>query len=86
MTAPRDAAPPKLALKGLVKQFGAVPVVRGIDLEVAAGESVVLLGPSGCGKTTTLRMLAGHEQASDDDILLDDTNVTGLPRPGAALP
>lgn len=61
----------KLALRRLVKDFGGATVVAGIDLDVAAGESVVLLGPSGCGKTTTLRMIAGFEQPGGGEIRLD---------------
>jgi ABC-2 type transport system ATP-binding protein len=48
-----------LAARGLVKQFGAVRAVDGIDVDVAAGERVALLGPNGAGKTTTLLMLLG---------------------------
>ncbi|MEU3270666.1 ABC transporter ATP-binding protein [Saccharomonospora sp. NPDC006951] len=52
------------------KNFGEVPAVAGLDLRIAAGESVVLLGPSGCGKTTTLRMVAGFERPSRGSIAL----------------
>jgi multiple sugar transport system ATP-binding protein len=58
----------QLALKGLVKRFGAVEAVRGIDLDVAHEEFVVLVGPSGCGKSTILRMIAGLEEASGGEI------------------
>ena len=72
---------------GVSKRFGATTAVSALDLRIPAGTYCCLLGPSGCGKTTTLRMLAGHEQASDGDILLDNTNVTGLPpaRRGTAM-
>ena len=50
-----------VTLTGIVKWYGKVPAVQGIDLAVAPGEMVSLLGPSGCGKTTTLRMIAGLE-------------------------
>ncbi|MFT3786501.1 MAG: ABC transporter ATP-binding protein [Tepidisphaeraceae bacterium] len=55
--------------------------MRGIDLDVARGQFVVLLGPSGCGKTTTLRMIAGLEIATGGSIMLDGIDVTTL-RPG----
>ncbi len=53
--------------------------VRGIDLECAEAEFVVLLGPSGCGKTTTLRMVAGLEQATEGRIAVDGEDITHLP-------
>jgi putative spermidine/putrescine transport system ATP-binding protein len=48
-------------LRGCAKHFGTQRVLEPLDLDIAAGETVVLLGPSGCGKTTTLRILAGLE-------------------------
>ncbi|MDT7934915.1 MAG: ABC transporter ATP-binding protein [Sphingomonadaceae bacterium] len=57
---PNDAAPPPaLAIKGLMKAFGPMQAVGGLDLEVRAGELYALLGPNGAGKTTTLRMVTG---------------------------
>lgn len=53
-----------LHLRGLTKRFGDAAAVDDLDLDIASGESVVLLGPSGCGKTTTLRMIAGFERPS----------------------
>jgi len=55
-------------LNKLVKRYGDVTVVQGIDLEVKPKEFVVLVGPSGCGKSTTLRMLAGLEEISDGEV------------------
>jgi multiple sugar transport system ATP-binding protein len=67
-------------LKNLVKDFaGGVRAVDGIDLATEEGEYLVLLGPSGCGKTTLLRMIAGLEQPSAGDVLIDGQVVTGLP-------
>ena len=51
-------------LNSVVKRYGDVTAVKGIDLAIADGEFVVLVGPSGCGKSTTLRMIAGLEDIS----------------------
>lgn len=64
-----------LHLSAVTKRFGAVEVLRAIDLEVQDGEMVVFVGPSGCGKSTLLRVIAGLEQATDGDILLDGVRV-----------
>ena len=60
-----------VSLKSIVKAYGAVQVVHGIDLDVEEKEFVVLVGPSGCGKSTTLRMIAGLEEISDGDLTID---------------
>ncbi len=62
-------------LEGIVKAYGAVQVVHGIDLEVEEKEFVVLVGPSGCGKSTTLRMIAGLEEISGGDLMIDGRHV-----------
>ena len=64
-----------VSLNGIVKAYGAVQVVHGIDLEVAEKEFVVLVGPSGCGKSTTLRMIAGLEEISGGDLSIDGRRV-----------
>ena len=61
-----------LNLKKIVKRYGAVEVVHGIDLEVKSQEFVVLVGPSGCGKSTTLRMIAGLEEISGGELTIGD--------------
>jgi putative spermidine/putrescine transport system ATP-binding protein len=71
-----------LELVGLTKRYGDVTAVDRIDLKIDAGSYCCLLGPSGCGKTTTLRMIAGHELASDGDIVLGARNITALPAAG----
>jgi putative spermidine/putrescine transport system ATP-binding protein len=68
-----------LELVHLVKRYGDTVAVDRIDLKIPAGSYCCLLGPSGCGKTSTLRMIAGHEQASEGDILLANRNITDLP-------
>ncbi len=68
-----------IVLHHLNKQFGANRVVDDLSLEIEDGEFVVLLGPSGCGKTTTLRMIAGLEQATSGDIVIDGERVNNVP-------
>jgi spermidine/putrescine transport system ATP-binding protein len=63
----------------LVKQFGDVTAVDGINLHMPSGEFFSMLGPSGCGKTTTLRMIAGFEQPTEGQILLDGEDMAFTP-------
>jgi putative spermidine/putrescine transport system ATP-binding protein len=75
------AAPvPFVRFSGVTKTYDGVNlVVKGLDLDIARGEFLTLLGPSGSGKTTTLMMLAGFEQPTAGDILLNGTTLTELP-------
>ncbi len=73
------ALPAALELVSVTKRYGTTVAVNSIDLKIPAGTYCCLLGPSGCGKTSTLRMIAGHESASDGDIVLGAANVTDLP-------
>lgn len=70
------AADSTLLLSALVKRYGDTRAVDGIDLKIASGSYCCLLGPSGCGKTSTLRMIAGHEIASQGRILLGGQDIT----------
>jgi putative spermidine/putrescine transport system ATP-binding protein len=65
-----------LRLQGLVKRFGEVEAVAGVDLELPPGKLISFLGPSGCGKTTMLRMIAGLEQPTEGRVYLDGEDIT----------
>jgi multiple sugar transport system ATP-binding protein len=69
----------QVRLKKLVKNYDDTPAVRGIDLDIADQEFVVLVGPSGCGKSTTLRMIAGLEDISEGDVLIGNEVVNDMP-------
>jgi len=69
----------EVVLRNLVKRFGEVEAVRGIDVEIAEGEFVVLVGPSGCGKSTTLRMIAGLEEVTAGEVLIGGDVVNDVP-------
>jgi multiple sugar transport system ATP-binding protein len=72
---------PRGAVKmtGIAKQFGATSVLRGIDLDIRAGEFITILGPSGCGKSTLLRIIAGLEPQSAGSVTIDGVSMDGLP-------
>ncbi len=67
-----------ISIKGVSKQYGNVPVLRGIDLEIRDGEFIVLVGPSGCGKSTLLRLIAGLEEITTGEIRVDDRVINEL--------
>ncbi len=64
-----------LELRSIVKTFDRTTVIRGVDLQAAHGDFVVLVGPSGCGKSTLLRIIAGLESASAGEVLIDGARV-----------
>jgi multiple sugar transport system ATP-binding protein len=68
-----------LRVKGLHKQFGNTPVLKGIDLTIRNGEFAVLLGPSGCGKSTLLNLIAGLEQPNAGTIEIAERVVNTVP-------
>ena len=67
-----------IELRGLTKRWGGFVAVDEMSLTIADQEFVVFLGPSGCGKTTTMRMIAGLEEATAGDILIDGKRVNDL--------
>ena len=68
----------EIQLKKLSKRWGNFTAVDDFNLTIADKEFLVLLGPSGCGKTTTMRMIAGLEDASEGEILVDGKKINNL--------
>src|SRR5579863_5684908 len=68
-----------MEIRDIRKSFGPVEVVRGVSIDIADGEFVVLVGPSGCGKSTLLRMIAGLENATGGEIRIGDRLVNDVP-------
>jgi len=67
-----------VVFENVSKQFGDFWAVKDFSLKISKGEYIAFLGPSGCGKTTTLRILAGHEEATEGDIFIRDQCVNDL--------
>jgi len=81
-------AEPRVSLRGIAKCYGETTALADTDLDIAAGEYVVLLGPSGSGKTTLLSILGGFVEPSSGRIAIDGEDVTDLPparRPTATV-
>ncbi|MBW6424994.1 ABC transporter ATP-binding protein [Rhizobium sp. XQZ8] len=76
-----------IQLKKVVKRFGAIDVIKGIDLDIEPGQFTVFVGPSGCGKSTLLRMIAGLETISGGDLLIggERMNDTAAAKRGIAM-
>jgi len=70
---------PVVQFVDVTKRFGGVVAVDRNSLSVESGEFLSILGPSGCGKTTSLRMMAGFEQPSEGQVLIQGQDVTGVP-------
>jgi sn-glycerol 3-phosphate transport system ATP-binding protein len=68
----------KLELRNVKKSFGSAEIIKGVSIEIADGEFVVIVGPSGCGKSTLLRMVAGLEAITSGEILIGDRVVNNL--------
>ncbi|MEZ4750879.1 MAG: sn-glycerol-3-phosphate ABC transporter ATP-binding protein UgpC, partial [Bdellovibrionota bacterium] len=67
-----------IQLQNVRKDFGALSVIKGVDLEIRSGEFIVFVGPSGCGKSTLLRMVAGLESVSSGTIRIGDRVVNDI--------
>src|SRR5215208_2468820 len=68
-----------VTLKGIRKNYGDVPVIKGVDLSIDDREFCVFVGPSGCGKSTLLRMIAGLEEITAGDLLIEGHRVNDVP-------
>src|SRR5215213_6320567 len=68
-----------VTLKRIQKDYGAVQVIKGVDLSVNDREFCVFVGPSGCGKSTLLRMIAGLEEITSGDLIIDGERVNETP-------
>jgi multiple sugar transport system ATP-binding protein len=68
-----------VTLKNLRKSYGAVEIIKGVDLQIEDREFCVFVGPSGCGKSTLLRMIAGLEEITSGDLLIDGARVNDVP-------
>jgi ABC-type nitrate/sulfonate/bicarbonate transport system ATPase subunit len=75
----------KIAVDGITKSFGALPVVRGVSFGVRDGEFVAIVGPSGCGKSTLLNIIAGFERADRGTVRIDGAERTGPSRNGIMI-
>lgn len=67
-----------LAVKGVRASYGKREILKGLDLEIYKGETVVLLGANGCGKSTSLNVISGFVKVDSGKIVLEDTDITGL--------
>jgi multiple sugar transport system ATP-binding protein len=67
-----------VVIRGLVKSFGDTRVLKGVDLDIGAGEFITVLGPSGCGKTTLMRIIAGLERQDAGSVEIDGRPVDAL--------
>ena len=68
----------EIELKNVRKSFGAVDVIKGVDLKIERGEFMVFVGPSGCGKSTLLRLISGLETITSGDLLFDGERVNNV--------
>ena len=66
-----------ISLKKIHKSFDTTEVLKNINLDIDDGEFLILIGPSGCGKSTLLNLIAGLEDLTSGEIVIDGTNVSG---------
>ncbi len=70
---------PGIHLRDVRKNFGVTQIIRGVTLDIAAGERHALIGPNGAGKTTLFNLISGRFELSAGEIRLDETRIDGLP-------
>jgi multiple sugar transport system ATP-binding protein len=75
----RDFLMASVSIRSVKKNFGDVPILHGVDIEIEDGSFTVLVGPSGCGKSTLLRMIAGLEEINSGQINIGSREVNNLP-------
>jgi multiple sugar transport system ATP-binding protein len=68
----------RIELKNVRKSYGAIDVIKGVNLDIRSGEFMVFVGPSGCGKSTLLRLISGLEDITSGDMLFDGERVNHL--------
>jgi branched-chain amino acid transport system ATP-binding protein len=73
-----NAVTPELSVRGLMRRFGGLTAVDGIDLDLAPGELVSIIGPNGAGKTTLFNLVTGLDNADAGEVLLAGRDITGL--------
>ena len=71
--------PPLLQIQDLKKSYQKRPVLKGINLNIFAGETIIIMGPSGCGKSTLVRCINRLTEPDDGHIIFDGVEVTSLP-------
>jgi multiple sugar transport system ATP-binding protein len=76
MTATAKIDKPSVSVRGLAQSYGALQVLKALDLDIADGEFIVLLGPSGCGKSTLLNCIAGLLEPTEGQVFIRGKNVT----------
>jgi branched-chain amino acid transport system ATP-binding protein len=77
--APAPAAGPLLSVHGVKTYYGNIIALRGVDLDVGAGEIVALIGANGAGKSTLMMTVCGHRRAREGSIVFDGRDITRLP-------
>jgi ABC-type sugar transport system ATPase subunit len=77
----QEEAMAEIKLKNVKKSFGKAHIIKGVDLDIKEREFVVFVGPSGCGKSTLLRLVAGLEDISSGELIIDNERVNDLPPP-----